>query len=120
MSECPKCGYTTAVRLTVFFSDSHDIFICPKCRYEWLSQVKMPKMTNGDKLRMMSNEELADKLVYSTYIKRKKPLYDWKRRQIANKWFLCVVWKSSVTSETYSTKAEAFSATVAKLNEVEK
>ena len=65
-----------------------------------------------------SPEVLAEKLVYSTYIKIKKPLYDWKRRQIANRWVLRGVWGSSVTDETYSTKAEAIAATVAKLKEV--
>jgi hypothetical protein len=67
-----------------------------------------------------SREVLAPKLVYSTYIKIKKPLYDWRRMQIADRLVLRVVWGSSVTDETYSTKAEAISATVTKLKEVEK
>jgi predicted nucleic-acid-binding Zn-ribbon protein len=113
--KCPKCGGNHATQLMVWM-DGRDILKCEKCRQQYMFPAEV-QQTVFDQITA-SPEELAEKLVYSTHIKRKKPLYDWKRRQIANKWFLCVVWKSSVTDETYSTKAEAIAATLAKLKEV--
>jgi hypothetical protein len=113
--KCPKCGDNHATQLMVWMDWCY-ILKCEKCGQQYMFPTEVQK-TVFDQITA-SPEVLVEKLVYSTHIKRKKPLYDWKRRQIANKWFLCGVWKSSVTDETYSTKAEATAATLAKLKEL--
>lgn len=52
---CPKCGYTPAVQLMVFFSDGRDMFRCPKCGHEWLHPDEVPKMTKNDFEIMVEN-----------------------------------------------------------------
>lgn len=75
-----------------------------------------PKIiTNGDRIRQMSDEELAEKLVCSSYIKKKLPLYNMKKQLIGYKTVLHQVWKSSITDETYSKKSEAIAATIKEL-----
>ena len=71
--------------------------------------------TIGDRIRQMSDEELAEKLVCSSYIKKKLPLYNMKKQLIGYKTVLHQVWKSSITDETYSKKSEAIAATIKEL-----
>lgn len=70
-----------------------------------------PKMTNGDKIRQMSNEELAEKLVfYSDSFN--------KPAKLVNGSIVICNWKSLITGKFYWTKNEALAATIEKLKEV--
>lgn len=109
---CGRCKSSVVVP----WNNVKDFYKCMNCSAMGYAE-KFPEKTVFHSITQ-SPEVLVEKLVYSTNVRRKKPLYNWKRQQIADKWFLCTVWKSSVTDETYSTKAEALAATVEKLKEV--
>lgn len=77
------------------------------------------KTTVFDKIT--ANEEvLAEKLVYSSYTKKKLPLYNMKKWLIGYKTVLHQVWRSSITDETYSKKSEALAATMKELKKEER
>lgn len=63
MNKCPKCGDNHAILLMVCM-DGYDLLKCEKCGQQYMFPAEMPKITNGDKLRMMSNEELAHRFAY--------------------------------------------------------
>ena len=104
---CPWCNHSNVT------AEGRNHY-CNYCGYEWQSE-----KTVFDQITQ-SPEVLAEKLVYMSYIKKKLPLTDMRGWLIGYKSVLRQVWKSSVTEETYSKKAEAIAATVARLNEVEK
>lgn len=101
MSKCPKCGDNHATLLMVWM-DGRDLLKCEKCGQQYMFPAEMPKMTNGDKIRQMSNEELAELLVYETMDSNG---FFWYTSNILN-------------GVQYEIIPDAVEATVAKLNEV--
>lgn len=70
MSKCPKCGNAPSVQKLVYRSDGQNQFECPKCGHQWLNPVEV-KLTNGDRIRQMSNKEMA--VMFRTDIKQCPP-----------------------------------------------
>jgi uncharacterized Zn finger protein len=70
MSKCPKCGDNHATQLMVWM-DGRDLLKCEKCGQQYIFPAEMPKMTNGDKIRQMSNKEMA--VMFRTDIKQCPP-----------------------------------------------
>lgn len=91
------CGVCTLCETDETFDKTYDfVYSCKKF------EPKQP-VTNGDRIRQMSNDELAEKLVFDCGDKDG----DGYR-----------VWYSSITEMYYFDKSEAIAATVAKLKEV--
>ena len=97
--KCPSCGSKEII------IDNHGFAYCTGCeRYDMAE--KFPEQTVFDQITQ-SEEKLADKLVYSF------ACYD----------RMGVYWKSAIIDDVnldWSTRSEAFAATVARLKEVVK
>ena len=113
-NKCPKCGCKEIVLLTVFRGDGSNSVRCAECGYNWFfppqEQTVFEKITQSPKV-------LAEKLVYRSFVRRRKMVTDGFYIGLEKIKIKC--WKSTVIpGEHYKNKAQAIAATVAKLKEV--
>ena len=65
---CDMEGFAITEDGTLILADECGKFeFCPEDRFEIISENEKPKITNADKLRAMSDEELADIFTHETY-----------------------------------------------------
>lgn len=99
-------------------------FHCQDCHYSWQPYPVRFGFSGPQRKQTVfetitqSPDVLSEKLVILSYIPKKIPLTDIRGRSIGYKSVLRPVWKSGVTEEIYSKKAEAIAATLARLKEV--
>ena len=99
---CGECKYHIGTRCNL---PKETFIIMPEieaCRHF----TQKPKMTNGDRIRQMSDEELAKKLVYYKHV----------QKIIGEMGYSCVRFASTIIkNEEFETKPEAIAATIKEL-----
>jgi hypothetical protein len=73
------------------------------------------KPTNSDRIRSMSDEELAELLVCEKAVKGRAPIYGEYGSTIGEQYVITNVWSSALTDDTYTNRAEAIAATIKEL-----